>query len=181
MDERKSKPKRLVTWAIAGALLAASALLLSLLPIPHFSTNGHGAWAILWANRLRLIAFLAPLALGLSVSLSAERKFKRGFQNDIWNDAELEPVKELVANPIWNWASLILIVPCFLSVILSKNLAHTGAGGFICMALLPTQTAQRIRQLITPRRKPAGGLIDWHNFKPIRSDHWGDQPVHPSE
>jgi len=181
MVKRKPNPKHLAAWALAGAFFAASAWVISLLPIPHFSTNGHGFWEILWTNRLRLLAFLAPFALGLSVSLYSERQFKRGFQNDIWSDAELEPVKALVGNPIWTWASLILIAPCLLTVIFSQNTGHIGAGGFICIVLLPTQTAQRIRQLITPRTKSTGGLMDWHNFKPIRSDHWGEQPIPPSE
>jgi hypothetical protein len=181
VDERKPNPKQLAAWAIVGAFLAASTLLIPLLPIPHFSTNGHGFWEILWTNRLRLLAFLAPFALGLSVSLYAERQFRRGFQNDIWSDAELEPVKALVRNPIWTWASMMLIVPTLLSIIFSQNIAHTGTGAFICIALLPTQTAQRIRQLMTPKEKSTGFFADWQNVKPIRSDHWGDQPLHPSE
>lgn len=181
MPKRVPNPRQLAVWAIAGAFLAASTLLISLLPIPHFSTNGHAFWESLWTNRLRLLAFLAPFALGLSVSLYAERQFRRGFQNDIWNDAELEPVKALVGNPIWTWASLILIAPCLLTVILSQNTAHTGAGAFICIALLPTQTAQRIRQLLRPKEKSTGVFADWQNFKPLRSDHWGDQPLHSSE
>jgi hypothetical protein len=181
MEKQKPNPKRLATWAIVGSFLAAAAWLVSFLPIPHFSTNGHGFWAILWTNRLRITAFLAPFALGLSLSFWAERQFKRSFQNDIWSDAELEPVKALVTNPIWTWTSLALIVPGLLSMIFSGHSAHTGGAVFIYTALLPTQTAQRIRQLITPKIKPTGGLIDWHNFKPIRSDHWGEQPIPRSE
>jgi hypothetical protein len=179
MEDRRPNAKHLATWAIAGAFLAASACLVTFLPIPHFSTSGHGLWPILWTNRLRLIAFLTPFALGLSLSLLAERQFKRGFQNNIWSDAELEPVKALVANSIWPWTSLALIVPLLVSVIFSGHSTHTSGGAFFCIALLPTQTAQRIRQLITPRIESAGGLIDWNNFKPLHSDHWGQPPVHP--
>jgi len=174
--DRKKNPKLLVTWALAGAFLAASACLVAFLPIPQFSTSGHGLWPILWTNRLRLIAFLTPFALGLPLSLLAERQFIRCFQNNIWSDAELEPVKALVANPVWTWTSLALIVPWLVSVIFSR---HTIGGAFICIALLPTQTAQRIRQVITPRIEPPGRLFDWHNFKPLHSDHWGQPPVHP--
>jgi hypothetical protein len=181
MEKRKPNPKHLATLAITGSFVAAAAWLVSFLPLPHFSTSGHGFWAILWENRLRITAFLAPFALGLSLSFWAERQFKRCFQNDIWSDTELEPVKALVSNPIWTWAALALIVPGLLSAIYSGHSAHTGGGVLIYTALLPAQTVQRIRQLITPRIKSTSVFADWQNFKPIRSDHWGEQPVPPSE
>ena len=168
-------------WAIAGAFLAAGICLISFLPIPQLPANGSGFWHVAWMNRLRLAALLIPFALGLPLCLLAVRRFKRGFYDNIWSEAELEPVKALVTNPIWTWASVILIAPTLLSIILSKDTAHIGAGGFICVALLPTQTAQRIRQLLTPKEKSTGALADWQNSKPISSGHWGQPPVHPSE
>jgi hypothetical protein len=181
VEDRKPNPKQLVLWAIAGAFLAASVCLISVLPIPQLPANGSGFWDVAWMNRLRFAALSAPLAIGITVSLLAVRRFKRGFYDNIWSEAELEPVKALVTNPIWTWASVILIAPPLLSIILNKNLAHTGAGGFICLALLPTQTAQHIRQLLTPKEKSIGALADWQNSKPISSGHWGQPPVHPSK
>jgi hypothetical protein len=181
MLKRKSNPKQLAAWAIAGAFLAASVCLISLLPIPQPPAHGSGHWDVAWMNRLRLAALTAPLAIGVTVSLLAVRRFKRSFHDNIWSEAELEPVKALVTNPIWLWASAIFIAPCLLSIIFSENTAHTGAGGFICLALLPAQTAQRIRQLLTPKEKTTSVFADWQSSKPIRSDHWGDQSLHPSE
>jgi hypothetical protein len=181
VDDRKPNPKQLVLWAIAGAFLAASICFVAILPIQKLPAHGSAVWDVAWSNRLQLAALTIPLALGLAVSLLAVRRFKRGFHDNIWTEADLEPVKVLVTNRIWLWASLALIVPPLVSIILNKNLAHPGAGGFICLALLPTQTAQHIQQLLTPKEKSTSVFADWQNSKPISSGHWGQPPVHPSE
>jgi hypothetical protein len=132
-------------------------------------------------NRLQLAALFLPLALGVTISLLAVRRFKRDLHDNIWSEAQLESVRDLVTNPIWLWASAIFIVPILLSIIFTKDIGHTGAGGFICLALLPAQTAQRIRQLLTPKENATSVFADSQNFKPIRSGHWGQPPIHPSE
>ena len=53
---------------------------------------------------------------------------------------------------------------------------RTNAGSFVYILLLPLQTATRLRQMLTPSLGGKDGLIDWQNFKPIRSEHWG-KPV----
>jgi hypothetical protein len=181
MVERKPNPKILAVWAIAGAFFAASSYLLVLLPIPRLPGNGHGFWALLWMNRLRFVTFFGPFFLGLAISLGADRRFKRGFHDDLWSEAELEPVKVFVAYPIWTWASLALIVPGLLTTIFSRHTPHSGGSIFFYAALLPSQIAQGLRQLIMPRVKTTGVFKDWQNFKPIHSDHWGKQPFYPSE
>jgi hypothetical protein len=181
MDEQKPNPKRLVIWAIAGSFLAASTWFLAWLPIPRFTANECGCWDLLWMNRLRLISLLGPFVVGMTVSFLAERRFKRCVNNQTWSEAQLEPVRALIAKPIWSWTSGLLIGATALSLIFILRREHTGAGAYIYMLLLPTQTVTRIRQLVTPRVKSTGGLIDWRSFKPIHSDHWGQQPIHPSE
>jgi hypothetical protein len=181
MPKREPKPKQLAVWAIAGAFLAASTCLVFIVPIPHLPANGSGYWSVVWMNRLRLATLYASLPIGVAISLLAVRRFKRGFHANIWSEAELEPVKALVTNPIWLWASAIFIAPVLLSIIFTRDIGHAGAGGFMCLGLFPAQTAQRIRQLLTPKEKSTAVFADWQNFKPIRSDHWGDQPLHPSE
>ncbi|WP_158945129.1 hypothetical protein [Granulicella sp. S190] len=181
MEELKPRPKQLATWALAGAFLATSSYLLVFVPIPRLPSHGHGLWALLWMNRLRFVAFFTPLALGLAISQVAERRFNRGFHDDLWSEAELEPVKALVANPIWRWASLILCCFGLLAMIFSNNPKTHFSGILFYVFLVPTQTAMRIRQLVTSRVKTTGVFRDWKNVKPIRSDHWGQQPIPPSE
>jgi hypothetical protein len=179
MVDGKPNPKLLVTWAIVGAVIATSTWFLSFVHIPRLPTNGSGFWAVLWMNRLRFIAFFAPFAIGVTVSLLAERRLKRGLQDEIWSEAQLEPMLTLVAKPIWSWTGWLLFGAAAVSVIFSARTAHTG-GSLFYILLYPIQTAMRIRQLVTPKIQSTGGLKDWQNFKPIRSEHWG-QPIHPSE
>ena len=178
MVERKPNPKHLAAWAIAGAFLAASSYLMAFVPIPRLPANGHGFWAILWMNRLRFVAFFTPFVLGLSISFSAERRFKRAFLDDIWSEAELEPVKALISYPIWTQASLILMGIALFAVIFTSPRTHF-SGVFFYILLIPSQTATRLRQLVSPTVKTTGVFMDWQNFKSIHSDHWGQPPVHP--
>lgn len=181
MVKRKPDPKQLVTWAIAGAVIAASTWFLSFVHIPRLSANGEGFWAVLWTDRLRFVAYFAPFVIGLAPSLWAEHRFKRGLKGEIWSEAELEPVRVLVAKPVWSWTSRLLIGAAVVAVIFSARTAGTGHVALLYILLYPVQTAARIRQLMTPKVTSTGGLKDWQNFKPIHSDHWGEQPLHPSE
>lgn len=179
MDERNPNPKRLVTWAIAGTFLASSTWLLSFVSIPLLSTKGCGVWDVLWSYSLRFVAYFAPFTIGFSICWLAERRFKRDFLDNVWSEAELEPVKTLVANPIWTRIGVILAAIAVLSLIFSLRTDHPRTLFYVL--LLPAQTVQRIRQLVTPRVKSTGGLIDFRSFKPIHSDHWGQRPIHPAE
>jgi hypothetical protein len=181
MEDRKPNPKLLVTWAIAGALLAASTWFLSFIPVPRLHANGCGFGDVLWMNRLRFLVFFLPFAIGIAVSLSAERRFNRGFLNGIWSEAQLEPVRALLAKPVWSTTAAVLAVAIVVEVIYSAKTSHLGGGAFIYLLLFPNQTATRIRQLITPKVQTTSGLIGWHNFKPIQSDQWGQPPIHSSE
>jgi hypothetical protein len=181
MAERHPTPRRLARWAMAGASLAATSWLVFFLPISRLPTDGHGLWASLWINRLGLIASLVPLALGIAISQWAQRRLKRGVNSNLWSPAELDPVTALVTNPIWPWASLILVALDILLITSSQRGMHGGGIAFICSAILPTQIANQIRQLVTPKENSTGIFTNWQSSKPIQSKHWGDQPLHPSE
>jgi hypothetical protein len=157
MVDRKPSPKLLVTWAIAGAVLATSPWLLSFVHIPRLSVNGSGFWAVLWMNRLRFVAYFAPFAIGIAISLWAEQQLKRGFQDEIWSEAELESVRTLITKPVWSWASWLLIGAAVVSVIFSARTAHTD-GNFFYTLIFPILTATRIRQLVTPKIESTIGL-----------------------
>jgi hypothetical protein len=170
----------LAVWAIAGAFIAASSCFLSFLPIPRLHVSGEGFWDVLWMNSLRLGAVFGPFLLGLGISLWSERRFKRGFQNGIWSEAEVESVRTLVTKPGWAWMSTVFIAAIVLNVIFSARTSHAG-GLYTYVLLFPVQIVTRIRQLVAPAPKSGGALIDWQSSKTIHSDHWGQPPVHPSE
>jgi hypothetical protein len=180
MVKRKPDPKQLVTWAITGALIAASTWFLSFVHVPRLSPGGDGFWAVLWAGRLRFVAYFAPFAIGLALCLWAELRFKRGLKAEIWSEAELEPVRTMVARPLWSWTSWLLIGTAVVAVILMAFTAGAGHMALFYILIYPIQIAARIRQLLTPKVK-TDGLKDWQSIKPIQSDHWGQPPLHPSE
>jgi len=89
-------------------------------------------------------------------------------------------VRTLVTKPGWAWMSTAFIAAIALNVIFNARTSHAGAL-YTYVLLFPVQIVTRIRQLVAPRPHSGGALIDWQNFKPIQSEHWGQPPVHPSE
>jgi hypothetical protein len=180
MAQGKPNPRHLVAWAIGAAFFSASSCLLTFLPIPRLPVTGHGLWAAIWMNRLRIVTFFTPFLLGICVSQWAERRFKRGLYADLWSESELQPAKSLAANPAWRWTSLLLFLSVLTIVVVDSRIAGNISVLFYAF-LFPTQAASRIRQLLTPRVKTTGVFMDWNNSKPIQSEHWGEQPAHPSD
>ena len=169
----KPNPVRLASLAIAGAFLAASSWFLNFLPIHRVHDPCLGLWATMWANRLTFVTLAFPFLSGLWLMFWAEKRLKKGFVDDVWNDAELAPVRSLLEKPIWMWSTVLLMVGCVLQMILFSN-AH-GGGAFFYVLALPLQTVGRTKQLVAPPKVAAGGLKDWRSFKPIRSEHWGER------
>ncbi len=170
MVERRPDPMRLATLAITGASLAAATWFVFLIPVPRLLIHGYGYWPEIWTYRLRFLVYATPFVSGLVLWLWAEKRFKRGFQADAWTEAQLAPVRSFLSSRLWAWSGLALIVVCATALLLRRS---SYAGSVIYMLILPSQTAQRLRTLITPTSNKRSGLADWGNFQPIRSEHWG--------
>jgi hypothetical protein len=119
------------------------------------------------------MAFFAPFLIGLPIWGLAEKRLRRGFLDDVWSERELEFVRAMLAQPLWRWGGLMVVAAAVFSLTFRTR---TNAGSFVYILLLPLQTATRLRQMLTPSLGGKDGLIDWQNFKPIRSEHWG-KPV----
>ena len=171
----KPNPKHLAVWAIAGATVAACTFFVPLLPIPHlYEPPCATFWVHQWANRFRTLALLGIFFSGATLWLSAERLLKRGYASNVWDDAELTPVRTLVAQPYWLWVTISFFV------IAGASVCFTSHGStFIYLAMLPSNAITSIRRLLTPPTERKGGRIDWKNFKPIHSEHWGQAPYGP--
>lgn len=169
--KRDFSPRSLAILAIAGAGLAGSTWFLSFVPIPKLLPVGCGFGAMLWADRLRIAAFLLPFALGIAISIKAEMRFNSGFRNFQWTEAEMASTKSLVTQPYWAWSAFLLLFVAILSMVVDR---HVRNGSMIYMLILPAQTATRLRQLIAPVTPPNSALVDLHNLQPIQSEHWGE-------
>ena len=158
--------------AMAASVLMALTAFLCLLRVPLLPVHGDGFRAELWAYRLRTVVYLCPFALSLGVLIWAERRFKQGYRDDLWGEAELASVRRLSE---WRaWASLSFGIAIVWLVALCFRHSLRGASIWYVL-LMPSQTAQRIKQLIAPPVRRSSGLADWQNFGPLRSEHWGQR------
>ncbi len=169
---------RAMVWvrlAMAGSVLMALCALLYLVRVPLLPVHGEGFWYCVWAYRLRTAVYLLPFAVSLGLLVWAERRFKQGYQDDLWSEAELAEVRRLAEWRYWSWISLTVSL-VWTAVLCCKQSLH--GGGLWYVLMMPSQTALRIRRLVAPPVERSSGLLDWgRNFGPLRSEHWGERSV----
>ena len=170
----KPRPVQLVVIAVSGAFVAASTWLIPLLPLPHVHGSCLGLWQSIWANRLLFLAMVVPFVGGIAPMLWAERRLKRGLLDDAWLEDELTGARSMLDRPGWGRASVVLFLAC-LFVVVTKDGGHS-AFFYFYLLMMPTQVVYRMRQMIALPTVAGIGMQDWQNFKPIRSEHWGDAP-----
>jgi hypothetical protein len=174
MVDRKLKPMHYALWALAGASLAASTWFLTLIPIPRLLEIGCGCGTALWSDRLRFLGILGPGIIGFVVMIWAEKQLGRGYRSELWSDEDLAPLRAFLTKPLWkrlNWVTLVIYLDVFIYWLRPNRLDWIHLG-LIYILLLPKSCVSRMQQVFAPvRKKREGALIDWHNFKPIQSDH----------
>ena len=169
---RRLGPERLVAMTIGGAVLMASTWFLVFVPIPRVPMHGCGFWDYVWSNRLRFAAYFLPFFSGLALTIGVGKRFRRGFLDDRWTEAELARVREVLSSRLWRWGSLVVVVGAVCSLLFRR---YPYGGSLVYILLLPFQRAQELRRMVTPRVERGSGLADWRNFGPLRSEHWGER------
>jgi hypothetical protein len=170
MAVTKPNPMRLAYWAIAGACIGATIFFVPFLPLPHIQVSAAGRWASAWANRLRLGMILVPAVTGLLLWYVADRRFRKGFADGIWSEAELESVLTMLRSSAWVWLFSVLSTIAILLV----SFDEARHGIFLCAVTFPMNVVTSLRRLLSPRVEKKGGLGDWRNFKRLQSEHWGE-------
>jgi hypothetical protein len=165
-----SSPLRLACWAGIGTAVMVIPFLLLVLLNPLLRIN-HCVELLSSKNLLRLTVVLIPLLSGVAVSLMAERRLRRGIDNEEWQERELEPLREVLAYPVWTVMGVIPLV-VLIGYGVTANVSH-GMPLFSSL-MLPVQMISRLRVMVKPKRVAGGGLQDWRSFKPIQSEHWGE-------
>jgi hypothetical protein len=122
-------------------------------------------------NLLRLAVVLVPFISGLTVSLMAERRLRRGIDNEECHERDLEPLREVLDHPGWTVISVVALV-ALIGYGVTSNPSH-GLPLFWTL-MIPAQMISRLRVMVKPKMIPGGGLQDWRNFKPVQSEHWGE-------
>lgn len=161
-----------VRLAMVGSVLMALCAFLCLVHVPLLPGHGEGFWSCVWAYRLRTTVYLLPFAIGLGLLIWGEKRFKRGYRDDLWSEAELAEVRRVVEWRIWSLVAFGIVVLWIVALCFEHSLR---SAGIWYVLMMPGQTAQRIKQLITPRVERSSGLADWRNFGPLRSEHWGER------
>lgn len=144
--------KFLGVLAVGGPTLAARVWFLSFAPIPTLPA---------WARRILAVVAERPCSLRRNRrggdyrsrrdALGADT-FEPWIRNELWTEAELAPLRDLVANLSgtgMSWAALaVYAVGLALSL---RSSAHTPAStAFIYILPLPQLTATRIQQMLKP-------------------------------
>jgi len=143
---------RLACWAGVGSLITGSSILIA--PIDR------SAWAFV------------PLFGGGAIFLLSHRQLKLGIRNELWTDAELEPLRKRSAHPAWT----VLFLLVFAAFIVCNIVTNFHRGSYLLWALLlPLQMMLGLQQMVRPSHSMGdGGLLNLQNSNRIRSEHWGE-------
>ncbi|AXC15901.1 hypothetical protein ACPOL_6689 [Acidisarcina polymorpha] len=168
--KRKLNPKRLALMVIVGGFIAATGCFLPLAHIPAQSANVCDGCPFLWRAWPRIL-LLVPMALGLALSIWAERRFNRGLSREIWPDAELGQARALLAKRLWLWANLALAALWLTACLLSTHRGFLWSSFYIL--ILTSVAPARMRRLLDPPVAPGSGLGDLRPLGPLQSEYWG--------
>jgi hypothetical protein len=168
----RSSPMRLAAWAGFGSVLFVSPVLFKFLRLLQSSTHEVSQFAALSAWPLRLFVVGVPSLIGLGIALMAAQKLRGDVKKSAWTDAELDPLRRRLRNPVLILMLTALVVLGIGLVVTSHGFDHAG---YFCFLIMPFQIWSQIAQAV----RPVDGSqerIDWNGSAAIRSEHWGEPP-----
>jgi glycopeptide antibiotics resistance protein len=111
--------------------------------------------------------WLGPFVIGMAIIFMAEKQLR----DHTWTDEELGSLRRLMAHPAWNVLIWIPIIALLIMLPIRRLENHMVLGVFL---ILPFQTVMRLQQIVKPKVS-SERLLDWQNFAPIHSEHWGER------
>jgi len=151
-------PSQLVWLSIAGGLIAFTSVF-ALTPMSQGAFGTH------------LLISLALLACGFTLSIKANSALKDGIANQHWSPEQIDPLRSRVDSPIVFVPAFSLLLTWFiLFLVFPHGRIHGTAYSFYLLG-------QTLLQLVYACREPAkpANPLEWQNFKPIQSEHWGNR------
>jgi hypothetical protein len=138
------------------------------------SFEDEGSWhgGVLWSRPLLIVACLFPLICGYAISLSAERRLRKGMNEKAWTEQELEPLRLRLSHPVGKWLLGILIAAFGILILLSARGLYPAS--MIWALILPFQIMARVYQTVMSAGRSDSMLLG-NNFAPIQSEHWGER------
>lgn len=151
---------------------------LMFLPWPDPIKPGKGV------DTLWLTLNIAWLVAGIAASIlmyKAIAAFQRGVSGEVWDEADLAPVRRGLSHRSVSVALGAFTVCAFgylLFDIVTRNFGArphgSSIGGFAYFWLSPLTTVTMLRQALRPKRDRLLGV--WRDeMKPIMSEHWGER------
>ncbi|MBB5326936.1 hypothetical protein [Tunturiibacter gelidoferens] len=168
-NAERSSPMRLAAWALVGNLVMAGAVFFEVVVYPKLS-NRVTALPV-WA--FRLFTFTIPFLAGLAIIALVVQKLRGGMKKGAWTDAELEPLRRRLRNPVWGVASGALFILAIGVVVTDRGFGHAG---WFCFLILPFQILLQIVNAVRPAES-AREHIDGNGSAAIRSERWGEPPT----
>ncbi|MGF7178814.1 hypothetical protein [Tunturiibacter psychrotolerans] len=165
-NAERSSPGRLAAWALVGSLVMAAAAFFEVLLSPKLSN--HVTALPEWA--FRLFTFGIPYLVGLAIIVLVVQKLRGVMKKGAWTDAELEPLRRRLQNPVWGLVSGALFLLAIGVVVTDRGFGHAG---WFCFLILPFQI---LIQMVNAVRPAAHERIDLNGSAAMRSEHWGDPP-----
>jgi hypothetical protein len=169
---QRTSPMRLACWAGIGSAIAASEFVVGFVNIPHLTTKVPAMGAVLWPRPLLMMACLFPLICGYAISMSAERRLRKGMNEKAWTEQEPEPLRLRLSLPVVKWLiGIVIVIAAFGILILLSARGFSGVG-LIWALIFPLQIMARVYQTVMPAGR-SDSMLPGNNFAPIQSEHWG--------
>jgi hypothetical protein len=185
----KWQPLQLAQLAFAGSLVAATTCLAG--PVADAVQKLHGVHPGTFAIVVDFVLLLAPLLIGALMTFPARKQLLQGLDKQQWPQTEVEKVRlwiesanlkrlvtglGLVALVLWLASFVIFCVWGFHSHPTIRLVSNS-----LMLLTFPSLVLLNLRQALRPD-KPYDPSKSWaRTMKPLRSDHWGDGEIHPSE
>jgi hypothetical protein len=155
--------------------LAGLALLCSVLcAATFFLPESFGQWLHAMGQQGRLLSlaalFIAFVSL-LLMSWKAETRFKNGVENGQWSEEELALLRNVLTSPWWTAFCVAILFGSVIAVIVTTHQYRGMAWPFLIVG----RSLSSLRLAVQPRRPKNPMGLNWTNFAPIRSEHWGER------
>jgi hypothetical protein len=174
--ERRLTAAQLAAMAIAGSLLIYADVWRAMLPYHQHIGHVHGFGNFLWASKWEIARFVLPLVAGLWMMYGSSAAFRRGLEDEIWNDPSLTKLRAQTNRSVWMVVAytMVLISLGYVVFSLIPSRGASRVGGFSYFFASPLICLTLLRQAMRPKRNSA--LRIWPgDVKPLVSEHWGDR------
>jgi hypothetical protein len=174
--ERRLTAGQLAATAVAGSLLLYADVWQAMLPYHQQVGHVHGFGNFLWAARWEIARFVLPLMVGMWMMYGALAAFRRGLEDEIWNDPSLMKLRAQTNRSVWTVVAYTMVLISLGYIVFRLTPSHGASrlGGFSYFFVSPLTCLMLLRQAMRPKRDST--LRVWPgDVKPLVSEHWGER------